>query len=162
MPGEGSQILEQIEGLLAQLAQSEPEPEVQRAIQGIQKQVEPLQQVLGAQDIQNQQGGLANPTGGGAGAMGGMPAPGGAGMPTGAEPPEELPEGGAAGGAPPSGGDHHGVAEIHIKMAPGGPKSFGDAKKAAMAMHGEKGHFDPHTPKGETPSTPKTKAKAKG
>lgn len=150
---EGSaQILQQIEGLLAQLAQSEPEPEVQRAIQGIQKQVEPLQQILGAQDAQNAQSGLQNPTGG-AGAAGG--APGGEeeeGAGAGAPPPAN----GAGGGA---GGEHH-VLEIHIGA--GGPKTFADAKKAAMAMHGERGHFDPGTPKGEMPSSAKTKAKAKG
>lgn len=153
-----SQILQQIEGLLAQLAQAEPEPEVQRAIQGIQKQVEPLQQILGAQDAQNMQSGLQNPTGG-AGGAGGEEAPEAPGGPAGAL--------GAGAGAPPTGdegggapgGEHH-VVEIHIGA--GGPKTFGDAKKAAMAMHGERGHFDPGTPKGETPSSAKTKAKAKG
>lgn len=153
------QILQQIESLLSQLAQASPEPQVQQAIQGIQKQVEPLQQILGAQQAQGQSSGLQNPggapeAGGGAGAI---PPPGGV-EPGGAGDESELPQG----GAPAEGGDHHGVAEIHIKMAPGGPKSFGDAKKAAMAQHASSGHFDPHTAKGETPSTAKTKAKAKG
>lgn len=164
MAGEASQTLQQIESLLAQLAQEQPEPQVQQAIQGIQKQVEPLQQILGAQQAQGQSSGLENPAGAPGGAAGAIPPPGAGGVPGGAgEPEPELPAaGGAPGGAPPAGGDHHGVAEIHIKMAPGGPKSFGDAKKAAMAQHSASGHFDPHTAKGETPSSEKSKNKAKG
>jgi hypothetical protein len=54
------------------------------------------------------------------------------------------------------------VLEIHIGAKGGGPKTFADAKKAAMATHAERGHFDKNTPKGETPSTPRTKNKAKG
>lgn len=148
----GSQILQQIEGLLAQLVQSEPEPQIQQAVQTISKQVEALQGVIGKDDEQDMQSGLANPTGGGA-----MPAAGGA---EGAEEPQ-LPGAGAPGGDA-GGGDHHGVAEIHIKMQPGGPKTFGDAKKAAMAHFGEKGHFDPNTKKGETPQSQRSKSKAKG
>jgi hypothetical protein len=110
------------------------------------KQAEALQTVVGKDDEQDMQSGLANPTGGGT--AGGI------------EPGGELPGGGEPSAG--SGSDHHGVAEIHIKMAPGGPKTFGDAKKAAMAMHSEKGHFDPNTPKGETPSSARSKSKAKG
>lgn len=143
----GAQILQQIQSLLAQLVQAEPEPEIQQAVQTMAKQAEALETVVGKSDEQDMQSGLANPTGGG-----GLAGAGGAEEP-GAEP---------SMGADAGGNDHHGVAEIHIKMAPGGPKSFGDAKKAAMAMHAEKGHFDPNTPKGETPSSPKSKNKAKG
>lgn len=145
----GAQIMQDIQEKLVQLSQMEPEPEIQQAVAEMSKQAETLEGVLGKDDEQDMQSGLANPTGGGA------PPPGG-----GAE--EELPGAGAPAGGDAGGGDHHGVAEIHIKMAPGGPKSFGDARKAAMAMHAEKGHFDPHTPKGETPSSPKSKSKAKG
>lgn len=140
--------MQQIQSLLAQLVQMEPEPEIQQAVQTMSKQAEALEGVLGKDDEQDMQSGLANPTGGGA------PSPAGG--------PEELPGAGAPGGDA-GGGEHHGVAEVHIKMTPeGGPKTFGDAKKAAMAMHAEKGHFDPHTPAGETPSSQKSKSKAKG
>lgn len=149
----GAQILQQIEGLLAQLAETEPEPEIQQAVQQMAQQVEALQTVVGKEDAQDMQSGLANPTGGGA-----LPGAGGAeeeGLPGGAAAPE-------VGGAAPGGSDHHGVAEVHIKMSPGGPKTFGDARKAAMAQHKASGHFDKNTPKGQTPSSERSKNKAKG
>lgn len=157
MEAGGGQILQQIEQLLAQLAQEQPDPQVQHAIKGIQQQVEPLQQIVGGQQGQNMQGGLNNPGAPGEqapppGGMPGMNAGGGAGA-------EEAPPAGGPGGGAPHGGATP-VLAIHV--APGGPKSFGEAKKAAMATHAERGHFDKNTPKGETPSTPRTKAKAKG
>lgn len=145
----GAEILQDIEAKLAQLAQMEPEPEIQQAVADMAKQAEALQTVVGKDDQQDMQSGLANPTGGGA-----MPGAGGA------EEPDLAASGGE--GAPEGGGDHHGVAEIHIKMAPGGPKNFGDANKAAMSSFKDKGHFDPHTEKGKTPQSQKSKSKAKG
>lgn len=144
----GAQILQQIEALLAQLAEAEPQPAIQQAVKDMAQQAEALQQVVGKDDEQDMQSGLANPSGGGE-----MPPGGGA---------KELPAEGGAGMPPDSGagGDHHGVAEIHIKM--GAPKSFGGARKAAMANHAEKGHFSKSTPKGETPQSDRTKNKAKG
>lgn len=145
----GAQILQQINALLAQLGQMEPEPEIQQAVQQMSKQAEALEAVVGKDDVQDMQSGLANPTGGGA-------------MPPTSEG-EELPGAEGEGAPQPGGGsDHHGVAEIHIKMAPGGPKSFGDANKAAMSSFKAKGHFDPHTEKGKTPQSSKSKSKAKG
>ena len=67
----GAQILQQIEQLLMQLAQSEPEPQIQQAVSAIGQQVSALQQVVGKDDMQDMQSGLANP-----GGSGGMP-PGG-------------------------------------------------------------------------------------
>jgi hypothetical protein len=144
-------ILQQIESLLAQLAQNSPEPEVQHAVMNIQKQVEPLQQLMGAQDTQNMQSGLQNPTGGAPGGGEEEP-PGPGGMPG------QMP--GMTGGHEAGGGGEHHVLEIHIGA--GGPKTFADAKKAAMSTHAARGHFDRSTPAGETPSTPRTKSKAKG
>jgi len=162
--GGSAQVVQQIESLLAQLAQEQPEPQVQQAIKGIQAQVEPLQQILGAQQAQNMQGGLQNPTGpppaGGPGGAGAPPPGGSPGEgselppePGGAMPPEH--------GGEPGGGGEHGHHTIEIQIKPGGPKTFAGAKKAAMATHRERGHFDPNTPAGETPSTPRTKNKAK-
>jgi hypothetical protein len=145
----GAEILQQIEALLAQLAQSEPEPEIQQAVTQMSKQAEALQQVVGKSDEQDMQSGLANP--GGAPGMGGAP---------GAEP--ELPGAGGGAPAPPEGdggGEHH-VVEVHIGV-PGGAKSFKGANKAAMAHFADKGHFGSE-PKGETPQTERTKNKAKG
>lgn len=144
----GATILQDIQSKLAQLAQIEPEPAIQQAVTKMSEDAQALEGVVGKDDEQDMASGLANPTGGGA-------APG-----TGGVEEPELPAGGGA--EAPGGSDHHGVAEIHIKMAPGGPKTFGDAKKAAMATHRERGHFDRSTPKGETPTSAKTKAKAKG
>jgi hypothetical protein len=151
--GQGAQILQQVEGLLTQLAQSEPEPEVQQAIQGILQQVQPLMQLVGKDDMQDMQSGLNNPSGPPPGEEGGE-MPGGAGG-------QELPSGGGAEGAPsPGGGDegatHH--VEIHITPA----KTFAGARKQAMATHAQRGHFSQHTPAGERPSTDRTKNKAKG
>lgn len=152
----GAQIVQQIEDLLMQLSQMEPEPEIQQAVQSIQERLEPLQQLLGKDDQQDMQSGLANPGGAApgeeppGGGAGGMPAgPESAGMPA-------PTEGGGGGGEPT-----HEV-EIHIRPAGGGSKSFGGAKKEAMANLKEKGHFSRSTPKGEKPSTDRTKSKAKG
>lgn len=148
--GGGAQILQQIEDLLNQLVQSEPEPEIQQAVQGMMQQVQDLQQVVGQDMGQDQGEGL-----GGAPAGGGMPEPGGAGgqeemppSPGGAP----APEGGAGGGEGPT----HEV-EIHIRPTGG----FKGARKAAMATHAERGHFSKTTPKGETPQSDRSKNKAK-
>ena len=122
----------------ARLARGKKDPQVQQAIQGIQQQVEPLQQMVGKNDQAEMQSGLANPSGEAGGEPGGA----------------------AGGGAPEPGGGGEGAThsvEIHIR-----PTSFKGANKAAMATHGERGHFDRGTPKGESPTTPRTKARAKG
>lgn len=145
--GQSAQLVQQIEALLAQLAQEQPNPQVQQIVQAVQKPIEALQQVVGTNDAQNMQSGLANPGGGGAGGPGSE---------------DELPPPATGGHEGAGGGGEHHVVEVHIGVPSGGPKSFGGAKKAAMAQHAASGHFDPNTPKGETPSTPKTKSKAKG
>lgn len=153
MEGSGAQIVQQIEGLLAQLAEQEPEPEIQRAIQAIQTQLEPLQQVVGKDDEQDMQSGLVNP--------GGAPPPMNAAGLGGAGGGPSL-EGGSQSDTseiPPSGGEKGPVhaLEIHIKPA---PKSFGAANKAAMATHREKGHFNPRGEKGEPQESQRSRYKA--
>src|SRR5437879_1752052 len=150
MAAGGAQIVQQIEGLLAQLAQAEPEPVIQRMIQEIQKPIEQLQQVVGKDDMQDMHGGGMEGVGGMGGGMGGAAA-GGMPSPTG-EGGGELPSG--AGGA--SEGGEPGGLVIHIK--PGGSKSFGGANKAAMANFRQKGHFGSGS---EAPETERTRNKAK-
>lgn len=131
--GQGVQILQQIQDLLAQLSQVESDPGVQRAVQSIQGVIDPLMQAVGGADQQDMTSGLANP---GGDASGGMP-PGG--------PAEDALDGGAddASEGPP-------------------PKGFGGAKKAAMANFGKKGHFSKSGSKGEQLQTDKTKNRLKG
>lgn len=62
--GQGVQILQQIQDLFAQLAQAEPDPAVQRAVQTLSKPLDMLMQVVGGNDTQNMTSGLANPSGG--------------------------------------------------------------------------------------------------
>lgn len=131
--GGGAQILQQIEGLLAQLTQMSPQPEVVQAVAHLAPQIEALQQVIGKSEEGDMSSGLANP----GGAPGGAPAPGG--MPP-------MP-GGAPGGAAPE--------EVPQST------SFDGANKAAMALMKSHGSFSKSTPKGEKPSTSKTKNKAK-
>ena len=146
--GQSAQILQQIEELLMQLAQSDASPEVQSAVQELSSGVEALQQVVGSQDMQNMQSGLNNPGAPGEGAAGlGLGEAGGS-------PAEEAGESPTEEGA--EGGPTHEV-EIHIR-----PSSFKGARQAAMATHRERGHFDRSTPKGKTPQTDRTKNKAKG
>lgn len=166
MDGQGAQILQQVGTLLAQLAQQEPEPSIQRAIVGVIKQLDPLMTVIGANDTQDMTSGLNNPTGptdptGGMGAGGGMGGP---------PPPDpnSPPGGGGMGGPPPDmgamlaagpGGAGGGMGGMPSSEGP--PKSFGGAKEAAMANFHEKGHFG-KGPKGEEQETDKTKARKSG
>lgn len=113
MPGQGgpggqsAQIVQQIEGLLAQLAQEEPDPQIQRLIKQVQAPIEALQQAAGADDMQDMQSGLANPGGAGGGEPGG-------------------------GG----GGEHH-VVEIHIGAGgPKDFKSANKAAMSTMGARG--------------------------
>lgn len=138
--GQSAQILQQIQMLLVQLGQSEPDPEVQHLVQQAMQPIQALEGVVGKTDEANAMSGLHNPGGeGGEGVEG-----------AGAEP---------AGGS--GGGEHH-VVEVHIGVPAGGPKTPGDAKKAAMANFKEKGHFSGSTPKGVAPQTDRTKNRAKG
>lgn len=144
---QSAQIVQQIEQLLAQLAQSEPEPQIQSLVQQVMGPIQQLQQAVG-QDTQEDMSGVPGgeaEEGTGAGAAGGMPAAGEAG-----------------GGAPEGtegGGEHH-VVEVHIGV-PGGQKDFKSANKAAAANFKAKGHFG-SGPKGSPPETQKAKNKAKG
>lgn len=61
--GQGVQILQQIQDLLSQLGQVETDPGVQRAVSSMQQLIDPLMQAVGANDAQNMQSGVANPTG---------------------------------------------------------------------------------------------------
>ena len=96
----GAQILQQIEALLAQLAQSEPEPAIQQAVKGMAQQAEALQQIVGKDDEQDMQSGLANPGGGAEAPAGDGEEPGAGG---GAMPPEGA-----------GGGDHHEIGRAHV------------------------------------------------
>lgn len=147
--GQSAQLVQQIEGLLMQLAQSEPDPQIQHLIQQLSEPIQQLQQVVGKDDTEDMSSGLHNP--------GGEEAPGGAGGAAGGAP---MPGGAGAGAGEGAGGEHH-VVEVHIGVPSGGPKSFGDAKKAAMANFKEKGHFG-SGPKGSPPETERAKNKAKG
>src|ERR1700742_4556614 len=71
--GQGVQIIQQIQQLFMQLAQVEPDPAVQRAVQTLSKPLDMLMQVVGGNDTQNMTSGLSNPTGGddGSGGLGG-------------------------------------------------------------------------------------------
>lgn len=128
--GQGVQILQQIQSLLAQLAQTETDPGVQRAVNSMSQLIDPLMQAVGASDQQNMTSGVANPTdptggmGAGPDTMGSLPGAGG-----GSE--------GTKGGAEPS--------------------SFKGASKAAAANFADKGHFSKSGSKGESLQTDKQK-----
>lgn len=148
MAGQSAQIVQQIETLLAQLAQEEPDPAIQRLIKQAQAPIEQLQQAAGKDDMEDMQSGLAAP-----GGMGeGPPAEEGGGL---GGPPGGGPEPGERGG---EGGEHPALV-IHI----GAPsKSFKGANKAAMANMRERGHFNPRGAPGEEQRTERTRAKARG
>lgn len=135
--GQGVQILQQIQDLLSQLGQVETDPGVQRAVNSMQQLIDPLMQAVGANDAQDMQSGLANPTGpitggGGVGDLSDLP---------GAGESSEGPKGGRESQEP--------------------PKSFKGASKAALANFGSKGHFSKSGSKGEQLQTEKTKNRNK-
>jgi len=136
MQGGGAQIVQQIESLLMQLAQQEPEPAIQRMIRDVQQPIEALQQVVGRDDTEDMAAGEGEMMGG---------PPGGEG---GATPPE-----GAEGGKGPA---------LVIHIGAGGPKDMGTARKAAMANFRSKGHFNPKGQPGEEQATERTRAKQRG
>lgn len=61
--GQGVQILQQIQQLLAQLMQTESDPGVQKAAQAMLQLVDPLMQAVGQSDAGNMTSGIANPGG---------------------------------------------------------------------------------------------------
>lgn len=163
MDGQGTQILQQVGDLLAQLAQQETEPTIQRAIMSIMKQMDPLMQLVGQDDQQDMSSGLATPNGPGAGSpMGGAGLGLGGAGPAGPMPPGGPPVPGSPmpGGPPDLGG---GMSSEGPASGPGGPaeeptpKTFAGAKKAAMANHAEKGHFSKSGSKGENLRSDKQK-----
>ena len=85
--GQGTLILQQVQQLLAQLMQSETDPNIQQGVQELLKAIDPLMQAIGQNDAQAMNSGLNTP--GGA-----MPPPGGPDMGGGAGPPD-------MGGGPP-------------------------------------------------------------
>jgi hypothetical protein len=126
--------LQQIQSLLAQIMQNEPEPAIQRAVSAMLQMTDDLSKVLTVDDQQDMMSGLNTP--GGAAPPGGPPALAGPDL---------------AGGTRSSEG-------------PASATTFGGAKKAAMANFAEKGHFSKSGSKGEQLQTDKTKnrlAKAK-
>lgn len=130
--GQGVQILQQIQQLLAQLMQTESDPGVQKAAQAMLQLVDPLMQAVGQSDAGNMTSGISNPGGPnlGGGGMEGSPA-------------EEASESPA------------------VESSEGGPTTFKGAKKAAMANFGSKGHFSKSGSKGERPQTDKSKNRLK-
>lgn len=79
--GQDAQTLMQVQQLLAQVAQSQQEPHIQRAISSMLQLLDPLIQAVGANDTQDMSSGLNTPNG-----------------PEGAAPPDD----GSGGGASPS------------------------------------------------------------
>jgi hypothetical protein len=69
-PGQSSQLLQQIQDLLSQIMQNEPEPAIQRAVGSMLQMTQDLGQVLGRNDQQDMMSGLNTP-GGAAPPMGG-------------------------------------------------------------------------------------------
>lgn len=130
--GQGALILQQVQQLLAQLMQSETDPNIQQGVNELLKAIDPLMQAIGQNDAQAMNSGLNTP--GGA-----MPPPG--------SPAEE------AGESPSFEASENEGAEA---------KSFKGAKKAAMANFGSKGHFSKSGSKGEKLQTSKTKNRTKG
>lgn len=134
--GQGVQILQQVQDLLSQLLQTTQQPAVQQAVNSMMKLVDPLMQAVGAEESGpsgSMSSGLANPTGSGS--------------------PDET--------SAPAGPDNMGGSGYSSEgNAPS--KSFGGAKKAAMANHAEKGHFSKSGSKGEQLQTDKQKNRTKG
>jgi hypothetical protein len=133
-PGQSSQILQQVQGLLAQIMQNEPEPAIQRAVNAMLQMTDDLSKVLGQNDQQDMSSGLNTP--------GGAMPPGG--------------PGGGLGGPDLSGGTESSEGPATA------PTTFGGAKKAALANFASKGHFSKSGSKGEALQTEKTKNRLKG
>jgi hypothetical protein len=132
--GQGTLILQQVQQLLAQLMQSETDPNIQQGVGELLKAIDPLMQAIGQNDAQAMNSGLNTP--GGA-----LPPMGGA-MPPEGSPAEEAGESPAAESSE--------------------DKTFSGAKKAAMANFKGKGHFSKKGSKGENLQTQKTKNRTKG
>lgn len=62
-PGQSAQLLQQVQDLLAQVMQSESDPDVQNAVGSILQVLEPLMQKVGGNDAQQMQSGLNTPGG---------------------------------------------------------------------------------------------------
>jgi hypothetical protein len=134
--GQGTQIIQQIQGLLQQLGQATQQPAVQHAIDAINQVLGPIAQAVGAEESGPQgsmSSGLANPTGGD----------------------------GSTQSSAPAGPDNMGESGRSSEGTKAGPSSFAGAKKAAMANHAEKGHFSKSGSKGEQLQTDKTKNRTK-
>lgn len=61
--GQGTLILQQVQQLLAQLMQSETDPNIQQGVQELLKAVDPLMQAIGQNDAQAMNSGLNTPGG---------------------------------------------------------------------------------------------------
>lgn len=131
--GQGTLILQQVQALLAQLMQSETDPNIQQGVQELLKAIDPLMQAIVNNDAQAMNSGLNNPTG--------NVGPAGPDL---------------AGGTQSSEGAQNPLGD----MGPP-PKGFGGARKAAMANFGSKGHFSKSGSKGEQLQTDKQKNRAK-
>jgi hypothetical protein len=62
-PGQSSQLIQQVQNLLAQIMQNEPEPAIQRAVNAMLQMSQDLSQVLGRDDQQDMMSGLNTPGG---------------------------------------------------------------------------------------------------
>jgi hypothetical protein len=157
MDGQGAMLLQQVGDLLGQLAQQETEPTIQRSVLRVMKELEPLMNLVGADDQQDMTSGLATPGGppeAGAGSDQESPtgapddyagaAPGGPGGPG-------MPPGGPGGGdlsmpgPPPDFGgvisSRGPVSKLDRSTQSGGSKSFKGARRDAMKNLSEKGSF---------------------
>jgi len=161
--GQGAMILQQVGDLLSQLAQSETEPQIQRGIMQVMKQLEPLMPLVAADDQQDMTSGLNTPAGPPGGLPGGPPNGGGGppggppGMDLGAGPPlaggvpggpgmPGAPPGGppGIGGPPPMGGNissERGPTRGLPGTESGGSKTFKGARAEAMNNLRSRGTF---------------------
>jgi hypothetical protein len=62
-PGQSSMLIQQVQGLLAQLMQNEPEPAIQRAVGAMLQMTDDLSKVVGQNDQQDMTSGLNTPGG---------------------------------------------------------------------------------------------------
>lgn len=140
MDGQGAQMLQQVGDILAALAQQETEPQIQRGIMAVMKQLEPLMPLVARDDQQDMTSGLNTP-GGPPGPPGGPP-PGmdmGAGPPLAGGPPggpglPGAPPGGP-GGPPDMGGNissERGPDTFNPSTQGGGSRTFRGARAEAM------------------------------
>jgi hypothetical protein len=106
--GQTAQILQQVQQLLAQVMQNEPDPQVQDAVNTMLKMSDALMQAVGAHDTQDMSSGLNNP-----GAPEGSPA-----EEAGESPATEAAEDQGTGGKSP-------------------PKTFKGARSSAMSKMGK-------------------------